>query len=594
MRDKKYLLIAIALLAVGFILYAPNLKNGLFWDDNDWIVNNVYVHSFSWANLKFIFSHDALAAIGLKSNYYRPFLFFTFMLNYLVGGVKPVIYHLTNNLIHIGNAILIFFLLDKFIKKRLVAILASLLFLIHPLQTEAVTYVAGRGDPLSVFLMLLALTTFLYEYRFCSYLLAILAILSRETAFLFPLYLMVFLIAFIYKDGFLISFKKSLIKALPFFGISFIYGISRLTVFNFQSTLNFYYNLSNAYTQHLSYRIYTFLHALAVYFRLIFIPTGLHMEREILVSTSLFQWPVWLGVLIILLIGINLLVLYKKERADIHLFSNKGRSSKKTAPSESISSFRVWFFAWGFFFVGLTPTSGIFPINALIYEHWLYFSLFGFFTLLAFYLDVVFNFLKSKARPIFYITVVLFSAYLVFLSVQTVRRNIIWGKPDTFYQDIIKYEPTNIRAINNLAMYYVDHNRAKEAEDLYWRAIKLNDIIPAPYYNLGNILRDRKDIAGALELYKKSIEVDPQFSYGYMNIAAIYAQQGNLIEALNYLEKLKAFRSEDALVYFNIARVQNALSKKEEAIQSTKEAIKYSSGQPDINKAAQEFLNSVK
>lgn len=592
---NKYLWTVVFIVVAGFILYAPNLHNRLFWDDNDWIVNNPYVHNLAWNNLKFIFSHDALAGINLRSNYYRPVLFFTFMLNYIIAGVKPLIYHLTNNLIHIANALLLFFLLDKFLKKRFVAILASLLFLIHPLQTEAITYISGRGDPMSVLFMLLALLFFLksesttsqvvggkWRWKLLSLGLLVLALLSRETAFLFPLYLMVFLIAFIHRERFWVSFKKSFVKALPYFGTSLVYGISRLTVFNFQNTLNFYQQ-ANAYSTHLSYRLYTFFHVLVVYFKLIFVPTGLHMEREAVANGSLFQWPAWLGALMAAAIILALFLLYKKER-------------KNPAPAgqNQISTFRLWFFAWGFFFLNLAPTSGIIPINALIYEHWLYFSLFGFFALLAFYLDRIFNFLRSKTRPLAYIAVILFSAYLAFLGVQTVRRNILWGKIDVFYQNILKYEPQSIRVLNNLALYYSDHDKLKEAEDLYWRIVGFNDIIPAPYYNLGNILRDRKDYAGALELYKKAIELDPYFSYAYMNTAAIYAQQGLLDNALDYLEKLKAVRPTDALVYFNIGRVQFALGQKEKAIQSMRDALKYSASRPEIGAEVEKFLNSVK
>src|SRR3989338_9533298 len=123
------------LIAVGFFVYAFNLHNGLFWDDDDWIINNNFVHNITWHNIKFWFTHNTLAGIGLKSNYYRPFLFFTFAVNYAISGVKPLGYHLVNNLIHIANAILLFVVLKRLFKKEYLAFLVSLIFLIHPLQT---------------------------------------------------------------------------------------------------------------------------------------------------------------------------------------------------------------------------------------------------------------------------------------------------------------------------------------------------------------------------------------------------------------------------------------------------------------------------
>ena len=114
--SKQNLIIGTLLVVVGFYLYSFNLNNQLFWDDEDWIVNNPYVQSFSWSNVKFIFSHSALSGIGLVSNYYRPFLFLTFMANYIISGTAPIAYHLVNNFVHITNAVLMFFIIDFAIK----------------------------------------------------------------------------------------------------------------------------------------------------------------------------------------------------------------------------------------------------------------------------------------------------------------------------------------------------------------------------------------------------------------------------------------------------------------------------------------------
>ncbi len=572
-QKKIFLTCILALFIVGFFLYAFNLKNGLFWDDEDWIINNPAVHVFNATNLKFIFSHDTLAGIGLRSNYYRPVLFLSFMLNYIISGTKPLVYHLTSNLIHLANAVLIFFLLKRFDlgsqkRSNLVAFLASLMFLIHPLQTEAVTYISGRGDPLSVFFMLLALYLWNNDLegrygktvdnslkrhsmslRVFSVIFMILAVLSRETAFLFPLYLTVFLMAFVHKDRFWLSLKRSILSAWPFYAVSLVYGILRLTVLNFQNTLNFYQQ-SNVYTEHLSYRLYTFFQVIVVYVKLIFIPTGLHMERDVLINTSLFQWPVWFGALIFIGVVFIGFILYQSEKM--------------------ISHFRIWFFTWGIFFVALLPTSGIAPINALIYEHWLYFSLFGFFTLVAFYLDKLFELVRHN-RVVKITLIILLVVYFGFWAKQTIARNIIWGQPDKFYQNILNYEPNNVRALTNLANIYADRQELSKAEELLWKAIAVDDVQPQPYYNLGNILQTKGDIAGAIELYKKSLAVDKNFPYAYQNLAGIYARQGRLPEALDSLEKLSAIKSFNPEVWYNLALIRQAMGDRKNAL---KDALK--------------------
>src|SRR3989344_1241940 len=204
---KEVWLPVLVLIAIGSFIYAFNLNNGLFWDDDDWIINNNSVHSISWDNIKFWFSNDVLAGVGLKSNYYRPFLFFTFALNWVISGAKPSLWHLVSNSTHIANAILVFLLFRKYVG-NLVSFLTALFFIVHPLNTEAVTYISGRGDPLSVFFMLLALYLWMTDIasrlstgftwiKTLSLAALVLAILSRETGVIFPFLLMVFYVAFI-------------------------------------------------------------------------------------------------------------------------------------------------------------------------------------------------------------------------------------------------------------------------------------------------------------------------------------------------------------------------------------------------------------
>lgn len=533
---KKNIGYLIALSGLGFFLYTFNLHGPLFWDDADWIFNNTSLHALSWANIKFIFSHDVLAGIGQVSNYYRPFLFMTFLANYLVSGPNPVLYHVVSNSIHILNACLIFYLLVRWLKSHRTSFLAALLFLIHPLQTEAVTYISGRGDPLSVFFMLLSLLLWINDIecrygktvdnspqrhpvslRLLSVISMILAVLSRETAVLFPVYLGIALMAFEYKGLIWERFKRAFIDTLPFIGISAIYGILRLSVLNFQNTLNFYQQ-QNIYSEHLSYRLYTFFHALIVYLRLAFWPVGLHMDRDIPVSIHVWDAWTWLGMLIMVLVIVWLFILYRR--------------TDKTF-------FNVWFFGSGIFFVNLLPTSGLAPINARIYEHWLYFSLFGLFVLIAFYLDKILSFFKNKNsifHPLFTIFLIV---YFSFLGVQTIRRNLLWGDMEQFYLNILYYEPQDVRVLNNLGNWYSDHGNNVSAGPFYERAINADPTQPAPYYNLGNIARDSGQLAQAEALYKKAIAIDPTFHYAYGNLAQLYLIQNKLDQALAELQALE-------------------------------------------------------
>ncbi|MBP9822417.1 MAG: tetratricopeptide repeat protein [Candidatus Pacebacteria bacterium] len=544
---KKNIGSVVALLGLGLFLYAFNLHNILFWDDVDWIVSNPSLHALTWENVKFIFTHDVLAGIGQVSNYYRPFLFVTFLFNYIFSGTDPVSYHLVSNGIHVVSALLIFYLLSQWLQSRRAAFIAGLLFLIHPLQTEAVAYISGRGDPLSVMFMLAAMVLYFNRKTWWALIVAVLAVLSRETAVLFPVYLGVALIAFEYKGLFMDRFKKSFIDILPFAGVSVVYGILRLTTLNFQNTLNFYNNQQNIYSENLAYRLYTFFHVILVYLRMIIWPTGLHMDRDIPVSLSIFNGWSWLGLLLILAALVLLIVLYRKEKSKSkNTKLSQRHKSANVLGAPLVSSFGVWFFGLGIFFISLLPTSGIAPINARIYEHWLYFALFGFFSVLAWYLNNLWSWIEKEKvswRPILVLVVVV---YCFFFGVQTIRRNLIWGDTESFYKNILYYEPKDVRVLNNLGNLYSDRGDIVSALPFYQRAVEVDPAQPAPYYNLGNIARDQNRLEDAVLLYKEAINKDKNFHYAYGNIAQIYLKQKRLSEALDYLVKLQAIYPSDS------------------------------------------------
>lgn len=574
----------VALAAITFIMYSTNINNPLLWDDEDWIVRNPFVHELSIQNLKSLFTKNTLAGIGEKSNYYRPVLFVTFLFNYVFQGDSPASYHIISNLLHAGNAILIYLLVLMLFKKKSYAFLVALFFAIHPLQTEAVTYISGRGDPLSVFFILLGILVFLrYRKRFRWALFAfvvifeVLAILSREVAATMPFFLLLLEMFLQLKERpFLQSLRLGIWRTAPFFAVAGLYGLLRLTVFNFKDTLNFYV-ANNIYTENLSYRIFTFFNALLDYVRLVFVPIGLHMERDVPLRTSLLQWPVWfvgLG----LLCGLCALIwLYRRD-------SSMGRNN-----------FRLWFLGLGWFFIWLGPSSGIVPVNARIYEHWLYFSLFGAGLLIMYYVDRLFgSVFIQKEKFVRYGIIALLLAYAGFFIRTGIQRNYVWADAERLYKDILIYDPGNVRIHNNLGNVYFKRGDVDQAQAEYQAAVDGEDIFPQPHFNLGSILQDKKDIAGAIAEYQKSIELDPDFPFGYQGLAVLYAQQGNFTKALEYYQKLLKLRPDDPRAYYNIALVRLTLKQNAEALDILQQGLPYATQDLEAQDAIRSLIDQLK
>ncbi len=587
---KENWLLILVLIVVGFVVYVFNLNNSLFWDDADWIVNNPFVHSLSLDNVKNWFTQNILAGINQNSNYYRPFLLFTFTFNYFLGGENPIGYHLLSNALHIANAILIFILFSYVFKNKFMPFWVSLIWLIHPLQTEAVTYISGRGDPLNAFFMLCALWLWIPTCDINSdrhrksvigrSLLGIgclvLALLSRETAVVFPFLLMVFYISFLSRDRFIASLKTAFAKALPYFGVVFVYGFLRLTILNFENTLNFY-SQSNIYAESFMVRMYTFLNVLWVYAGLMILPLWQHMERSVTIYTYFWNIPTVTSFLVLLMIFGVLRYLYKVSGTFFTV---------KKVPD----TFRIWFFAVGWFFVNLGMTSGITPINAQLYEHWLYLALLGPLTLVIFYLYSIFQ-VSGKMIKVF---IVLFLVFVsTFFVVLSIKRNILWGDPIRFFENILEYEPNSARINNNLGYLYFDKGNKEKAEEYYWKATQTTgNSFPQPYFNLGTILQEKGDIRGAIVVFEKAIELDPNFSYPYPNLAVIYASQGNLVKATEYLEKLKELQPRLQRVYYNLARVYIERKDYDSAHKNLEDGLKYGQFDPETEPLIKDLLKN--
>lgn len=599
---KEIWLPIIILIGLGGFIYAFNLSNGLFWDDDDWIVNNIFVHKLSWSNVKFWFSHNTLAGVGLKSNYYRPFLFFTFALNYVIAGVKPLVYHLTSNAIHIFNALLVFGLIQMAFRRKLLAFLVSFFFLIHPLQTEAVTYISGRGDMLVAMFMLLALLLFyraessgkswLSWEKVLAILFLALGLLSRETGIIFPFLSLIFYMTVmwplrpdlpVYKGRtFVRSIKQGLLKTWPYFAVVIGYGILRLTALNFLNTLNFYAE-PNVYSENLSVRLFTFLPILWEYLKLLLVPAGLHMERGAVVYLSFFQWPVWFIGLVLAGLLAWLRFLYKKETKPI------------TNNQQPTTNFLIWFLGISWFFIALSPVSGITPINALLYEHWLYLPMVGFWLIVSFYLVKLFDFLKSKKQFTTYsLLPIALAAYLSFFGYQSIQRNILWGKPIEFYKDILKYEPHSARISNNLGNLHFNQGDKEQAEKYYRQSIEAGDAFAQPYYNLGAILQSKGDIFGAIQLYEQAIQINPNFYYPYQNLAVIYAQQGKLTKAKENIEILKKLLPNNARIYYNSALIYITLNDKKQALEDLQTGLKFAALDPETGELIEELIKKLR
>lgn len=519
--NRKKLNLFLIFCCIGFLIYANSFKVPFFADDNDNVVNNVYIKN--WKYLPKLFSENLIAGAGLLSNYWRPLLLVTFSIDYHLFGLNKYWFHFVDIFLHIINAYLIFLILQILLKKNGLSFLVALIFLIHPIQIEAVTCITGRADPLYLLFLLLSIYLYLKSigpsgekrlYLFYSLLSFIAALLSKEIAIILPVLLVILEISFNKKW----TLKSVFLRTIPFFILSTIYFLSRLTILNFKNTLNFY-DFNSVYAKSIFVRISTFLKVLLTYFGLLLFPHALYMERDLPAVTS-FEWSSRISVLILIAIFYLIIRRFSKDK--------------------------IYFFGFGLFFVALAPACGIFiPINAIIYEHWLYLPMVGFFLAI---LSLGEEILKDRFKRL---TTIFLLSYLTFLAVTTVKTNFNWKNPITFYNHILKYNRTSIRVWNNLGMAYADANELDKAINAYKEAITLDkeNFSAPPHHNLANAYLAKGMKEEAIEEYKKAIDIDEKFIYSYNNLLGLYLQAGRYAEAIPILEKKLKVSPDD-----NVAR----------------------------------------
>lgn len=176
---------------ITLICFFPSLKNGFTnWDDDGYVLNNLLLRGPDWLA---IFTQPVL------SNYH-PLTIISLAINYQISGLDPLSYHVLNLLLHVINTLLVFYLAWLLSEKKLfVAVATSLIFGIHPMHVESVSWIAERKDLLYSFFFLLSLIQY-WKYLetkrssklWVSFLFFVLSLLSKPSAIILPLVLLLF------------------------------------------------------------------------------------------------------------------------------------------------------------------------------------------------------------------------------------------------------------------------------------------------------------------------------------------------------------------------------------------------------------------
>jgi len=578
-----------AFLLISFaasLLYVNSIHNEFVFDDIPLIVRNRSIRSFE--NLP--------EMIGLTSGvpHYRPIREISYLIDYQMTGLNPVGYHLMNIFYHILTSFLVFLIASLLAKNKKVALAAALIFVSHPIQTESVTYIAGRRDILCALFFFLGFFSFLRfresktkGYLFLFFLSYVLSIFTKEMGVTLPAIVLLYDLIWDPSDQkqgtrvlrhpparlalrIRVVLRNHWVFYLSFFVVALLFTFYKVVLKNPSLQKEFYGGsiLSN---------FLTVLNIWVFYIRMMIFPVSLNVAHSFPISQSILEFRTLIS--LILLVSLFVLLVNLLKRRSLYSFCG------------------FWFF------VTLLPVSHIFPHHELVAEHYLYLPCFGFSLTLGL-LTVYFS-EKDRWKP--FPSLVL-SALLLFYSYQTVNRNRDWKNYLTLWSDAAKKSPENVRARTNLVAGYIRYRlydraimesldmlreglgnyethqnlglaywmmgKSKEAMEQYRRSIEMRENNPKAYMGLGTIWMAQRDPDRAIEAFRKAVAFQRRNPTAHDYLAQALAMKGWVDEAI--LEEVKATRiaPEEDQFHFNLARLYEKKGEVTGAIKEHKEALR--------------------
>ncbi len=486
----------LAAAAAAFVAYSPALGGPFLFDD-------LYLPFMSPG-----FAHLPLARLAIGV---RPMLMLSYKLNLELSGLQPASYHLLNLALHMTTALLAGLIARRYLDLagteestgQVVAFLLGGLFLLHPLQTESVSYIASRSETLSVFFAYSAWAAFLcrkservgFRRAAAVILLYGMAVLTKEHTAVMPA---IFILSDLYfRDGSrLASLKRNWrlyapITAAGLVGMAFIWRILRMS-----NTVGFRMKDITWYDY-----FFTQCRAVWAYLRLFVLPFGQNLDPQFPFSHSVLDHGAIFG-LLALLVWVGA-ALYFRNRF----------------PLASFGTFA--------FLILLAPTSSFMPIADPFAERRVYLPMLG----LLLIVGELARRVKASRSQLASTTL----AVLLVCTVLTWRRNQVWTSDVALWQDTVEKSPDKARPRSQLAFAYYSAGRCAEAAAEYKKASELAPPDQALYADWALAEDCAGNFQASVDIIRKSIALRPN-AHAYATLGMFYAKHGDDDQALAALD----------------------------------------------------------
>lgn len=593
-RHRSVIALTMLFTVIGLVLYSQVILKGPFlFDDVEYVVDNPIIT-------------DIPSIIGMSDP--RQFGYLTFALNYAVGGEDPRGYHLINVLVHVVNGLLVYALVGAVLAAlhgsrelppafRPAAFLVALVFLVHPVQTQAVSYITQRFTSLATMFYLLAVWCYLaargrleaggpsrraYVLYAVSLASAVLAMRTKEIAFTIPFALLLLEALALGPSRY---GRRRYLYLIPFGAVSVVIplallvpdwgvlghstGIAEVTRSEKLNDLTSRPALPYLFTQ---------LRVIIIYLRTLLLPAGLRVVYDLPVSYSFFEARVLASFLALVLFAGGGIALWVR-----------GSASREDADASLARRAAALGIFW--FFLTLSVESSIVPIKDLIFEHRVYLPSAGFL------LAAVILLLHGAGRLVPPASRLGAAGAIVLLialplAVGTFVRNDVWTDEVKLWDDVVAKSPDKPIGYNNRGMAFAkrgDYELAlkdldetisrfpkSSTEMAKWENADMNPGNMSKTYLgrgdvhivLGNTDLAREDYRTARRLTSMPVDVDDR-----LVLADRYAKRGAHKHAIEEYNRILEWEPEHIEAMNDRANAYSYLGRYQEAINDLTKVI---------------------
>ncbi len=593
-EKSNHWLIFLGLGLVCAATYANSLSNGFMMDDLSIFLNDPKAHSLKNFGQYFVVNQESLHN-GLHQSYYRPLAHVVPVLCYQMFQQNPFGYHLVNLVLFWLAAWFFYFFVVTQWQTRAVALLASLFFVVHPLNGYLVNYITASVFSVLLIFMFAGLLFFgkvlegerglAFFLSFCCF---AITLLCHEVAVLFPAYALLLMI------------KNQQFSRRYWCQWAILMGLA-LAFLWFRSTIP---TLKHEVSANWPGSQLSWLAYFASFWDI-----WLWHSRQLLIFDQVVF--IWLTDPSTKAHWLKLFVLALKDGLVLFWCWQKGRRQP-----------------WGFFAVaymlGWMPVAyacRLSPPQGLMLEpHWLVFTSLGFFVVLAHLLWEVWRRYVPSAG------LVITGLLLVFFMASSWQYNRLWRDQLTYARYWVSQVPKLKTAHFHLASAYAqngenllaqehfrnalsgnssDHeiyvnlglidfnaNMLGEARENFFQALNLYPRSAVAYGNLGNVEFREGHMASAIAAYQRALAEDPYLLEPRLNLAEIYLAQGDEIEGLRWLDSAKAIDTRDLRVVYRLATLAWSKDDKSEAKVLTQQILERSTEPRFLTTLASQAVNA--